>query len=186
MDQMGELTDLFSTYEAGDRAAFDRIFALLYPDLIRLARARLRGGQRLTLMDTSALVHELYLRFLRAGQIPAESRAHFMAYTARVMRSVIIDFARRQQAVRRGGDLDQVTLNTELEPADAYPEDRVMEIAEAIDALARIDERLASVVEMQFFAGFSCAEIADMLGVTERTVRRDIEKARLLLSVELR
>jgi RNA polymerase sigma factor (TIGR02999 family) len=183
---MGELTDLFLTYEAGDRAAFDRIFSLLYPDLIRLARARLRGGRRLTLMDTSTLVHELYLRFMRAGQIPAESRAHFMAYTARVMRSVIIDFARRQQAVRRGGDLAQVTLDTEIEAADAYPEDRVMDIAGAIDALARIDERLASVVEMQFFAGFTAAEIAGLLGVNERTVRRDIEKARLLLSVELR
>lgn len=182
---MGELTDLFLTYEAGNRAAFDRIFALLYPDLIRLARTRLRGGRRLTLMDTSALVHELYLRFLRAGQIPTESRAHFMAYTARVMRSVIIDCARRQQAARRGGDLARVTLNTDVEAADGYPEDRVMEIAAAIDALARIDERLASVVEMQFFAGFSSAEIADMLGVNERTVRRDIEKARLLLSVEL-
>lgn len=182
---MPEITDLFSTYDATDRAAVDHIIEALYPELKRMARARLRGGRRLTLMDTSVPVHEFYLRFRSAGQVRVENRAHFMAYTARVMRSIIVDFARQKQAERRGGDLSRVPLNTEVE-SDGYPEARVIEIADAVDSLARIDERLASVVEMQFFAGFTTPEIAKVLGVNPRTVRRDFEKARLLLSVELR
>jgi RNA polymerase sigma factor (TIGR02999 family) len=183
---MDEFTDLFSSYQPGNREAFDRIVAALYPDLMRLARARLRGGRRLTLLDTSAVVHEFYLRAQRSGQIEVENRAHFMAYTARVMRSIIVDFARQRQAARSGGELVKVAFTTDLEDGDGYPEDRVMEIADALDALSRVNERLASVVEMQYFAGFTSAEIARLLGVNERTVRRDFEKARLLLSVELR
>jgi RNA polymerase sigma factor (TIGR02999 family) len=182
---MGELTDLFSAYQAGDREAFDRIFELLYPELTRLARARLQGGRRMTLMDTCGLVHEFYLRVLRAGKIQIANRAHFMAYTARAMRSIIIDCARQQQA-RRGGGVQEVTLNTDVVDQLGNPEDQIVEIAEAVDALARVDRRLASVIEMQFFAGFSALEIAEVLGVNERTVRRDVEKARLLLSAELR
>lgn len=183
---MDEFTNLFSSYQPGNREAFDRIVAALYPDLMRLARSRLRGGRRLTLLDTSAVVHEFYLRAQRSGQIDVANRAHFMAYTARVMRSIIIDFARQRQAARHGGELIKVAFTTDLEDGDGYPEDRVMEIADALDALSRVNERLASVVEMQYFAGFTSAEIARLLGVNERTVRRDFEKARLLLSVELR
>jgi RNA polymerase sigma factor (TIGR02999 family) len=183
---MGELTELLSAYQAGERAAFDRIFELLYPELTLLARARLQGGRRVTLMDTCGLVHEFYLRALRAGKIQVATRAHFMAYTARAMRSIIIDFARQQQSARRGGGVQEVTLNTDVAERLGHPEDQIVEIAEAVDALARVDRRLASVIEMQFFAGFSAFEIAEVLGVNERTVRRDVEKARLLLSAELR
>jgi RNA polymerase sigma factor (TIGR02999 family) len=183
---MGQLTDLFSSYQPGNREAFDRIVSAVYPDLVRMARSRLRGGRRLTLLDTSAVVHEFYLRALQNGQIEVSNRAHFMAYTARVMRSIIVDFARQRQAARHGGDLIKVEFMTDFEDGDGYPEERVMEIADAVDALSKIDERLASVVEMQFFAGFTPAEIGKLLGVNERTVRRDFEKARLLLSVELR
>ena len=101
--QMGDLTESFSAYRLGDQEAFDRIFAALYPDLTRLARARLRGGQRMTLVDTTMLVDERYWRFLHAGQIQVENRAHFFAYSARVMRSIIVDFARERQAEQRGG-----------------------------------------------------------------------------------
>ena len=105
---MDQFTDLFSSYQPGNRDAFDRIVAALYPDLMRLARARLRGGRRLTLLDTSAVVHEFYLRALRSGQIDVANRAHFMAYTARVMRSIIVDFARQRQAARHGGERSHV------------------------------------------------------------------------------
>jgi RNA polymerase sigma factor (TIGR02999 family) len=182
---MGELTNLFSAYQAGDRAVFDRIFAILYPQLTRLARARLRGGKRITLMDTSGLVHEFYLRCLRTGEVRVEDRGHFMAYAARVMRCIIIDFARQHQAARRGGENAKLPLNTDIAEAADSAEQRVIDIAEAVDALAQVDERLANVVEMQFFAGFTTVEIAAVLGVNERTVRRDFEKARLLLSAEL-
>jgi RNA polymerase sigma factor (TIGR02999 family) len=183
---MSELTEYFAAYQAGDRGAFDRIFAALYPELTRLARARLRAGQRMTMVDTSALVHECYLRFLNSGQVLVENRAHFFAYSARVMRSVIVDCARKRQAEQRGGGLDKVTLDTGLLESIARPEDQVVEIAEAIDGLAQVDERLAAVVEMRYFAGFSEAQIAGALGVTERTVRRDFEKARMLLAAALR
>jgi RNA polymerase sigma factor (TIGR02999 family) len=182
---MGELTNLFSRYQAGDREVFDRIFAILYPQLTRLARIRLSAGKRMTLVDTSGLVHEFYLRSLRAGRVQVEDRAHFMAYAARVMRCIIIDFARHRQAVRRGGDQVKVTLNTDIADGADSAEQRVIDIAEAVDALASIDQRLASVIEMQFFAGFTTVEIAQVLGVNERTVRRDFEKARLLLSAEM-
>ncbi len=183
--RMGDLTESFSAYRLGDQEAFDRIFAALYPDLTRLARARLRGGQRMTLVDTTMLVHECYLRFLHAGQIQVENRAHFFAYSARVMRSIIVDFARQRQAEQHGGGLAKVTLDTNLAENVSAAEDKVVEIAQAVDDLGRLDERLASVVEMRFFAGFTEAEIAAVLGVTERTVRRDFEKARLLLAAAL-
>jgi RNA polymerase sigma factor (TIGR02999 family) len=183
---MSDLTRAFAAYQAGDRAAFDQIFAAMYPELLRLARSRLRAGQRMTLVDTTMLVHECFLRFLNSGQMQIESRGHFFAYAARVMRSIIVDHARRRKAEQRGGDLDKVPFDTAL--ADSLsipPEDRVLEIAEAVDRLAKHDERLASVIEMRYFAGFTEAEIAGALGVTERTVRRDFEKAKLLLAADL-
>jgi RNA polymerase sigma factor (TIGR02999 family) len=183
---MGELTESFSAYRAGDRDALDKIFAVLYPDLKKLAHARLRDGRRMTLVDTSGLVHECYERFLRAGSVQVANRAHFFAYSARVMRSIIVDCARRRSAEQRGGNAARVTLDTNIAESALAVEDKVLEIAEAVEELARLDERLASVVEMRFFAGFSEAEIAEALGVTERTVRRDFEKARMLLAASLR
>ncbi len=183
---MSELTESFAALQAGDRGAFDRIFATLYPDLIRLARSRLRRTQPMTLLDTTMLVHECFLRFLNSGKVRIEDRAHFFAYAARAMRSIIVDQARRRQSERHGGDLDRVALDTDLaDSAGLAAEDKVVEIAEAIEGLARLDERLASVVEMRFFAGFTPGEIAKVLGVTERTVQRDFEKARVILCASL-
>lgn len=183
---MSELTEAFSAHRAGDGDALKRIYAFLYPDLVVLARSRLRGNARMTLLDTSELVHECYLRFLNARLIQLENRAHFFAYCARVMRSIIVDFARARQAERRGGEVERVMLNTAGVEGIAAPEDQVLELAEAVDDLSRLDERLASVVEMRYFGGFSELEIAEFLGLTDRTVRRDIEKARLLLASTLR
>jgi RNA polymerase sigma factor (TIGR02999 family) len=181
-----DLTEAFLAFQGGDRQAFDRIFAALYPELTRLARSRLRAGQRMTLVDTSMLVHECFLRFLNAGEVRIESRGHFFAYAARVMRSIVVDFARKRQAEVRGGGREKVVFDTALaESLAAEPEDQVVEIADAIERLARLDERLAGVVEMRFFVGLSEVEIAAALGVTERTVRRDFEKARLLLAASL-
>jgi len=139
---MCDLTRAFAAYQAGDRAAFDQIFAAMYPELIRLARSRLRAGQRMTLVDTTMLVHECFLRFLNSGQMQIESRGHFFAYAARVMRSIIVDHARRRKAEQRGGDLDKVPFDTALaDSLSVPPEDGVLEIAEAVDRLARHDER---------------------------------------------
>ena len=183
---MSELTESLGAYQPGDRKSLDRIFSVLYPDLTRLARSRLRNGQRMTLVDTSGLVHECYERFLRAGSIQVQNRAHFFAYSAQVMQSVIIDCARRRSAERRGGDAAKVTLDTNIAENAVAAEDQLLEMAEAIEQLEKLDERLASVVKMRYFAGLSEKEIATALGKDERTVRRYFEKAYLLLKQMLR
>jgi RNA polymerase sigma factor (TIGR02999 family) len=182
---MGELTGLFSLAGAGDAQALDRVFTLLYPELAAMARARLRRGQRVTLADTGALVHESWLRLQGSGKLSFDDRRHFLAHAARVMRSVITDIARRSQAERRGGDLAFVTLDTAVGDAVAAGDPDVLDVAEALDELASLDPRLAQVVEMRWFAGLSEADIAAALGLTERTVRRDWAKARAFLVVAL-
>lgn len=184
---MSEITSLLQAAHEGNREAADRAYALLYADLQRVAHARLRREGDLTLLDTTALVHESYLR-LRAGAAPDfADRHHFLAYASRVMRSVIVDLVRARQADRRGGGAPHVTLNTTLAGAavDADSTDEVLRVHEALETLAAVDPRLATVVEMRYFGGLSEAEIAQALGVTERTVQRDWRKARLFLASEL-
>ena len=178
MDDLGEL---IRSVNAGEAGARERLFAQAYPELRKLARARLYGGGRNTLLDTTVLVHECFLRFLNAGELHATDRRAFFAYAATVMRSVIIDAVRERQALRRGGDLVRLTLDTAA--ADGLPagEDEVLHVHEALATLAEAEPRLAQVVEMRYFGGFTDPEIGEALGVTDRTVRRDWEKARLLL-----
>lgn len=182
---MGELTNLLLRAKAGDEAAREQLFATAYADLHVQARARLRGGGRNTLLDTTSLVHESYLRFVQAGKLDGADRAHFFSYAASVMRSVIVDFARARSAQRRGGDLEHVTFDTDLGDKLAAEEVQIVHVHEALARLERADPRLAKVVEMRYFAGMSEAEIGAALGVTERTVRRDWKRARLLLAAAL-
>ncbi len=179
------LTQLLASARQGDQAAAGAAFSLLYDELRRLARAKLRRHQSMTLLDTTSLVHESYLKLIGANALPVEDRRHFFAYAARVMRSVIVDFARARAAERHGGNADHVVLDTALSDRVAAPESDVLRVHEALDALAKADERLARVVEMRYFGGLSEREIADVLGLSERTVRRDWEKARLLLFAAL-
>lgn len=176
------LTGLLQRAQAGDAEAADALFRESYPLLQRLARARLRAHVRTPTLDTSSLVHEAYLRFVSAGRLRIEDAAHFRAWASRVMRSVIVDLARRRQAGRRGGDLARITLAGDLPVAAPGGEDMILRVHEALDTLAHADPRAAQVVELRFFAGMTEAEAAEVLGITERTVRRDWDKARLLLS----
>lgn len=162
--------------------AADVLFAQLYHELRRLARSRLAGGGRHTLLDTSALVHEAFMRMQRDGLVALKDREHFLAYAATTMRSVVIDFVRRRQAARRGGEAEHVTLDTRAGEMLGKRDDEILEVHEALQLLAQVDERLVRVVEMRYFAGLTDAEIASALGVTDRTVRRDWERARLLLA----
>jgi RNA polymerase sigma factor (TIGR02999 family) len=182
---MHALTTLLARVQAGDRAAGEELFAAAYADLRRMARARLRDGGRNTVLDTTSLVHESYLRFLRTGELRAEDRPAFLAYASRVMRSVIVDSARERQAQRRGGDVAHLTLNTSLGGELGLGEDSILAIHDALQDLAKVDGRLAQVVEMRYFGGYDDAEIGEALGVTARTVQRDWEKARLLLATLL-
>ena len=162
----------------------EQLFSALYEELRRLAHARLQRSEPLTLLDTTSLVHETYLRVLKAGPVDISERPRFMAYAARVMRSIIVDFIRQRHAERRGGDDPRVSLDT---AAGSIPTDaqEVLRVSEALDELAQVDERLAKIVEMRYFAGFTEQDIAAALGINVRTVRRDWQKARLLLSIVL-
>jgi RNA polymerase sigma factor (TIGR02999 family) len=181
MNVPSTLTLLIRRAQQGDPCAVDELYAATYADLRRLARARLRAGRRHTLLDTCALVHESYVRFAESGTVSLQNRLHFMRWAAQVMRSVIVDFARRRLAGRRGGGAAPVTLDVELAAGTACGEDEILGVHEALDRLAAVDPRLTQVVEMRYFGGLTEPEIAQALGVTERTVRRDWQKARLLL-----
>jgi len=154
----------------------------LYSELRRLARSRLAAGGRYTLLDTTALVHESFLRLQRVENVAIADSEHFLAYATATMRSVVVDYVRRRRAERRGGGAQAVTLNTVLAEQLGTSDQEILEVHEALEVLAGVDPRLAQVVEMRYFAGFNDLEIAQALGVTDRTVRRDWERARLLLA----
>ena len=182
---MGDLTRLLQAMRSGDGEAVDQVFALTYRELHELAHRRLKRSVPLTVLDTTVLVHECYLRLVRLGQLNARDRTHFLAYAARVMRSIIVDHIRQRLAQRRGGAELHVTLATDVPDGASVSEEQVIQLDEALQELARLDERLVQVVEMRYFAGLTVEEIAESLGVTSRTIRRDWEKARLLLFAEL-
>ena len=179
---MSELTLLLDAARQGNQKAAGEAFGLLYEDLRRLARARLRPHQTMTLLDTTSLVHEAYLKVMGSEALPVEDRHHFFAYASRVMRSVIVDCARARQAERRGGDAEHVVLDTAAAESDrGRPRTMRCGCTRRWTRWPRPTPRLAQVVEMRYFGGLTEAEIAEALGLTERTVRRDWEKARLLL-----
>ncbi len=183
----GPITQLIIKAQGGDRSALDELFAAMYPELRAIARARLAPHRRGTLVDTTMLLHECYLKFLNAGQLTPSDRAHFVAYAATAMRSLIVDMVRSSQRERRGGDAEHLPIDTAMGEVLAQPEaDEVLDVDRALADLARLEPRLAQVVEMRYFGGLTETEIAQALGVTDRTVRRDWEKARLLLAHALK
>jgi RNA polymerase sigma factor (TIGR02999 family) len=162
----------------------ERLFEQLYEPLCGLARSRLTRGGHHTLLDTTGLVHEFYLRLEQAGRVLVNDRHHFMAYAARAMRSVVVDFARRRAAERRGGGAEHVPLTEGI--AESGTEQEILQVHAALETLEKVDPRLVRVVEMRYFAGMTEGEIGEALGITDRTVRRDWEKARLLLASALK
>jgi len=186
MSAAESLTDVIRRAQDGDAAALRFVFDATYAELRGLARARLRKGSRNTLLDTTSLVHEAFLRFADAGRLHIGDRQHFLRYASHVMRSVIVDFVREKLAQRRGGDAVHVTLNSEIGDVTGAGENEILKVHEALEELAQHDARLVQVVEMRYFAGMTETEIATVLGVNDRTVRRDWQKARLLLAEALK
>ncbi len=166
-----------------DRSARDQMFAALYADLRRLADRALHNNVAGGVSPTT-LVHEVYLDFSARSTLSIEDRARFLAYAARAMRSVLIDLFRRGQALKRGLGFQITHLNTEI--GDEIPDlEEFSRLSEALDALAMGEPRLAEVVDLRYFCGFSFAEIAALRATSERTVQRDWEKARLILFRDL-
>jgi RNA polymerase sigma factor (TIGR02999 family) len=178
------LTVTLRAAHAGDREAADRAYAALYPELLKIARARLRVHQPNTLLDTQALVHESFLRFVQADKLGIADRKHFFTYAAKTMRNIVIDFARRRQAVRHGGAAERVTLDSHL-LGQGRQEASVIDVDNALGELEALDPALAQVVEMRYFGGYTDAEIAAAMDISDRTVRRHWDKARAFILAQL-
>ncbi len=183
--QAAEITQWLDAARGGDRDALDRVLATLYQELHQMARRQLAGQHGHTL-DATALVHEAYLKLIGRHEARFDDRAHFFAYAASAMRSVVVDYARQRLAQKRGGDLHRVTeLPENIESGLRLDED-TLALDIALTRLAAVDKRLAQVVELRYFAGLSELEIAALLERSERSIRRDWQKARMYLLASLR
>jgi RNA polymerase sigma factor (TIGR02999 family) len=187
-DDTPAITLLLQRAAGGDRQALDDIYRSLYPELKRVARSRLRHqGRGGADMETTVLVHESFVRLVNARDLRLQDRHHFFAYAAKTMRHIIIDSAREHLAERRGAGAEHVTLSgaDAQGVADTSASEELIRVGDALLALQAVDPELAELVDMRYFGGYSEAEIAEMQGVTERTVRRRWDKARAWLYVAL-
>jgi RNA polymerase sigma factor (TIGR02999 family) len=169
----------------GDQEALAAIVSHLYDDLRRIAHRQLYGCCRGATLDTTALVHETYLKLVGQSRIDCDSRGHFLALVAVAMRQIIIDFARRHRADRRGGDQPRVPLIDDKDRAEGDNVEALIALDQALGRLASFDQRLIKVVECRFFAGFTEEETATALGVSRSTVQREWLRARAWLRSEI-
>ena len=182
MDAPKDLTTLINAALSGDSASAAAAYAHTYPELCRLARARLNRNARGNTLDTGAVVHEAFLRFSSLGDLAVDNRAHFFRYASRVMRSIIVDLARHRAAARHGGEWQRVELDDRMHGDESID---IVELHQALEQLATHDAQMASIVEMKYFAGMNEAEIGEALGVTDRTVRRIWTRARIWLRANM-
>jgi len=178
------ITHLLKEWSAGDRRALDRLTPLVYEELRHQAARYLRRERRGHTLQTTALIHEAYLRLIDANDVNWQSRAHFFAIAANLMRRILVEHARRRDADKRGGSQVRVQLDEALAVADEADID-LLAIDEALDRLAAIDPQQARVVELRFFSGLSVEETAAALGVSPKTVKRDWSVARAWLRREI-
>lgn len=176
----GDVTEHLLAARAGDRAAFDSLFEVVYDRLRSLARARASGAR----LAATELVHEAYLKFVDASRATWNDRQHFFAVAARAMRQIVVDHLRRQGAAKRGGGLALTSLG-DHHGAIEVPADQVLAVDEALARLGDTSPRLVQVVEACFFMGLTTEEAGDALGLSARTVKREWQKAKMLLGVIL-
>jgi len=181
----GQITDLLVRWSRGDKGAADALFPIVYEELRRVARGqrrRLRAGDTL---NTTAVVHEAYLKLVDAPHVSVRDRQHFLALAARAMRQILVDHARRRRASKRGGE----AYHTGLDRGEIGVESRTLDVLafdEALNKLGALEPRLVQLVELRFFAGLSVDETAEALELAPRTVDRDWRRARAFLHHELR
>jgi RNA polymerase sigma factor (TIGR02999 family) len=178
----GDITDLLREARGGTRAAVDALMPVLYDELRRLAQARLAGAPPQRSLNTTGLVHEVYLRLIDQSRVDWPDRLHFYGYAATAMRHILVDRARRRHSGKRGGEVDSIAADA-LDPFDAAASDPVdwIYLDQALERLRDCSARLAQVVELRVFAGLTAEEVAELLGLSLRTVKRDWLKARLVL-----
>jgi len=179
-----EVSQLLRAWSDGEKAAADRLMPLVYEELRQIARRQMRRQRAGHTLQTTALIHEAYLRLVGESDAPWQNRAHFFGVAAKAMRHILVDHARERQALKRGGERQRVDLDANALAVEDQSQE-VLDLDEALVALARIDGRLAQVVECRFFGGLTEEETAEALGVTARTVRRDWTKAKALLYARL-
>lgn len=172
------VTELLEAHRSGQDGALDAVFEIVYDELRRLARFQMRG--RGNTLDTTALVHEAYLKLSTSEALGAEDRARFMSLASRAMRQIIVDYARARAADKRGGDLVKVPMDGNQIKVDDQTE-WILSVEAALAKVRDIDERLEQVFECRFFAGLSEAETAAALGVSVRTVQRDWQRSKAWL-----
>lgn len=184
METQPTLSSLIDAANRGDSSAADALFSALYSELHRLAKRELaRQGLPMSLGATT-LLHQAYIEIAGKEGVSFPDRARFMGYAARVMRGLIIDYARRRSAQKRGGQFEITSPGTEA--VEAADERELSQISEALDELGKTDPPLAEIVDLKFFCGFTFGEIAAMKGISERTAQREWEKARIYLHHKIR
>jgi RNA polymerase sigma factor (TIGR02999 family) len=180
----GEVTDLLLELKRGNKAAEGRLIPLVYKELRRIASIHLRREAPQHSLQPTALVHEAYLRLIDIKEVDWQSRSHFFAVSATLMRRILVDHARANNARKRGNGWDAVSLNEAILPSpDRAPE--ILALDEALNKLATFDERQSKIVELRFFAGMSEDETGTALGISARTVKRDWRVAKAWLFKEL-
>ena len=179
----GRVTELLEAIERGDASARDRLFVAVYEDLKQLAHGRLLAEENVGTLQTTALVHETYLRLCGPNPPRIENRRHFFGIAVRAMRQILVDHARRRKAGRRGGGAEHVLLSDH--PSAAHDPDEILAVNELIERLRAIRPRHADVVEYRFFVGLTGDETAELLGISPRQVDKDWDLARAWLKAEL-
>lgn len=180
MAAAADVTELLVAFSAGDRTAMDQLFPLVYQELQACAHRQLARRSPGETLNTTALVHETYLKLTANDRQTYNNRVHFFAVAASAMRQILVDYARRAAAGKRGGGLKELSLDP-ADLASAERADELVALDEALTELAAADPRLARTVELRFFGGLSVEETAEVLGTSARTVKRDWRKARAYL-----
>ncbi len=185
MDAKSTLTQLLQAHRQGDRNATNNLFALVYDELHEVAHRQLRYRRPAQTINTTALVHEVYLKLIDRVEGAGQDKAHFLAVMARAMRQVLVDYARKTQAEKRGGKAQHVGLHESVVPGEGLSLD-VLDIDTGLARLAEVNPRYSRILELRFFGGLTAEEMAEVLDVSSRTVERDWTKAKAFLYLMLR
>ena len=178
-----EITHLLLAWREGKQEALDKLVPLVYEELRRLAHSYMRNERKGHTLQTTALVNEAYLRLLDCSKVNWQNRAHFLAMSAQLMRRILVDYARSQHYIKRGGLAEKISLEENQVSSAEDPD--LIELNDALEALAAVDVRKSRVVELRFFGGLTAEETAEVLGVSPNTVLRDCKLARAWLAREM-